>query len=87
VYATNQPEQFSRGHTASFLYPRLPYLGQLHQLRVGCDGSGMFAPWHLRLVEVVHVHSGQRWLFDCHEWIDKKCMWQRVLPAVAATVV
>ncbi|KAF6255158.1 Lipase/lipooxygenase [Scenedesmus sp. NREL 46B-D3] len=87
VYATSQPKQFLRGATASFLYPRLPHLGQLQQLRVGCDGSGMFAPWHLRLVEVVHVHSGQRWQFDCHDWIDKKCMWQRVLPAVSATVV
>ncbi|WIA17082.1 hypothetical protein OEZ85_013981 [Tetradesmus obliquus] len=42
VYATSQPGQFSRGHTDSFLYPRLPYLGQLHQLRV-VTGAGMMA--------------------------------------------
>jgi hypothetical protein len=68
---------------ATFLYPRLPFLGPLHQLRIGTDGSGLFAGWHVRRVEVTHVPSGQRWLFECHGWIDGKCGWQRVLPAVA----
>eukprot|EP00878_Enallax_costatus_P040672 GHUV01047012.1.p1 GENE.GHUV01047012.1~~GHUV01047012.1.p1 ORF type:complete len:352 (+),score=79.91 GHUV01047012.1:271-1326(+) len=82
VYFNSQQGQFDRGHQDSFLYPRLPYLGKLYQLRVGTDGAGMFAAWHLRQVEVVHVHTGQRWLFQCHDWIDKKCSWQRLLPAV-----
>jgi hypothetical protein len=30
-------------------------------------------------VEVVHVASGDRWLFEAHSWIDKKCQWQRLL--------
>jgi hypothetical protein len=82
VYASSERAQFSRGHHASFLYPRLPFLGQLHQLRVGTDGSGLFAGWHLRRVEVTHVHTGHRWLFECHGWLDKRNNYQRLLPAV-----
>ncbi len=37
----------------------------------------MSAVWQ---VEVVHVQSGDRWVFDCHDWLDKKCTWQKVLP-------
>ena len=33
-------------------------------------------------VEVVHIASGERWAFGCHNWIDKKVGWCRVLPAV-----
>lgn len=82
VYPTGPRSQFSRACKASFLYPRLPYVGQLHQLRVGTDGSGLFAAWHLRQVEVMHVHTGQRWLFDCNEWLDRRNTWQLLLPAI-----
>eukprot|EP00775_Hariotina_reticulata_P013432 gene13432-13560_t len=82
MFLTAQQGQFSRGHEDTLLYPRLPYLGQLHQLRIGTDGSGMFAAWHLTRVEVVHVQSGHSWLFDCHDWIDRRCSWQKLLPAI-----
>lgn len=85
VFLTAQQGQFSRGHEDTFLYPRLPYLGQLYQLRIGNDGSGMFAAWHLTRVEVVHVHSGQSWVFDCHDWIDRRCCWQKLLPAISTS--
>lgn len=83
VYPTGPQGQFSRGCKASFLFPRLPYVGALHQLRVGTDGRGLFAAWHLRQVEVVHVHTGQRWLFDCNEWLDRHNVWQVLLPAIS----
>lgn len=83
VYPTGPRSQFSRGCKVSFLYPRLPYVGQLHQLRVGTDGSGLFAAWHLRQVEVTHVPTGQHWLFDCSEWLDRHNMWQLLLPAAS----
>jgi hypothetical protein len=73
---------FGRGGVATLLFPRLPFLGGLRQLRVGTDGKGAFAPWHLRRVEAVHVASGQRWLFDCHAWVDRRCGFQRMLTAV-----
>ncbi len=52
------------------------------QLRVGTSGQGMFATWHLRTVEVLHISSNERWVFSCHNWIDKKTGWVRVLSAV-----
>ena len=76
------PGQFSRGSADTFVYPRLPFLGEMVQLRVGTTGEGMFATWHLRTVECVHIASGDRWVFSCHNWIDKKVGWCRVLPAV-----
>jgi len=39
--------QFERGTSDAFLYPRLPFLGELQQLRVGTTGEGMNAAWHL----------------------------------------
>jgi hypothetical protein len=71
--------EFERGCVDTFLYPRLPHLGELLQLRLGTDGAGLLPGWHLRLVEVVHISSGGRWTFPCHAWIDSKCSWQRVL--------
>lgn len=76
--------QFSRGSRDEFIYPNMPFLGGILQLRVGTTGQGMFATWHLRGAEVVHISSGARWVFKCHDWIDKKCGWQRVLAAQPA---
>eukprot|EP00879_Flechtneria_rotunda_P009966 GHRR01010422.1.p1 GENE.GHRR01010422.1~~GHRR01010422.1.p1 ORF type:complete len:102 (-),score=22.71 GHRR01010422.1:357-662(-) len=87
AYMISRQGQFMRGHQTTLLFPRLPFLGELHLLHVGSDGNSMPASWHLRQVEVVHLHSGQRWVFDCHGWIDKRCSWQRVLPAVSAVAV
>jgi hypothetical protein len=41
----------------------------------------MFAAWHLREVEVVHLSSGDTWVFGCHDWVNKECRWQRVITA------
>lgn len=54
------------------------------QIRVGTSGQGMFATWHLRTVEVVHIATGDRWVFNCHGWIDKKTSWCRVLVGARA---
>jgi len=73
---------FDRGGVASLLFPWVPCLGALRQLRVGTDGHGAFAPWHIRRAEAVHVATGQRWVFDCNAWIDRRCDFQRILTAV-----
>ena len=73
--------EFGRGGVASLLFPRLPCVGALRQLRVGTDGRGAFPAWHLRRVEAVHVATGARWAFDCHAWVDARCGYQRVLGA------
>ncbi|GFH11592.1 uncharacterized protein HaLaN_28979, partial [Haematococcus lacustris] len=83
VQASSSLGQFARGSHDEFVYPKMPFLGQLTQLRVGTSGEGLFAQWHLRTVEVTHLGSGQRWLFNCHDWINKACRWQRVLSAQA----
>ncbi len=38
-------------------------------------------------MEVTHLASGTRYVFPCHNWIDKKTNWQRVLVAQNATGV
>ncbi|GLC54185.1 hypothetical protein PLESTB_000832700 [Pleodorina starrii] len=81
VMISATPQQFSRGSSDTFIYPRLPFLGQLLQLRLGTTGAGVFATWHLRAAEVTHLPSGERYFFNCHNWIDKKVNWQRVLVA------
>lgn len=68
-----------RGTARVFIYPRLPFLGDIKELRVGLDGSGVFPGWHLRVAEVEHIKSGATWRFHCHGWIDKRGGWQRVL--------
>ena len=73
--------QFSRGCSDTFVYPRLPYLGEIRQVRVGTTGEGAFPTWHLRNVEVYHEGTRSKWVFDCHNWVDKKCGFQRVLMA------
>lgn len=75
------PGQFSRGCEDVFVYPRMPFLGEILQMRVGTSGEGMFATWHLRSVEVAHIASGDQWVLPCHAWIDKKCGWVRTLTA------
>ena len=52
-------------------------------------GAAVAAHWDracraLCRVEVVHVMTGSRWLFDCCQWLDKTCGWQAVLPAARA---
>lgn len=42
--------QFSRGSSDTLVYPRLPHVGELLQMRVGTTGQGAFATWHLRQV-------------------------------------
>ncbi len=50
-------------------------------MRVGTTGAGAFATWHLRQAEVLHLASNTAYVFNCHNWIDKKVNWQRVLVA------
>ncbi|KXZ51726.1 hypothetical protein GPECTOR_11g173 [Gonium pectorale] len=80
------PEQFCRGSSDTFIYPRLPFLGELLQLRVGTTGAGCFASWHLRQVVVEHIPTRQRYVFNCHNWVDKKVNYQRVLVPVPQAV-
>jgi hypothetical protein len=55
-------------------------LGELHQLRLGTSGEGTGASWLPQNVEVVSS-SGDKWVFECNEWLDKKNEFQRFLMA------
>ena len=81
VTAKQTQGQFSRGCSDTFVYPRLPFLGELRQVRVGTTGEGAYPTWHLRNVEVYHEGTQSKFVFDCHNWIDKKCGFARVLVA------
>jgi hypothetical protein len=67
---------FRPGGTAALVYPRLPFVGKLRQLRVGTNGR---AGWRLRRAEVLHLASGVVWGFDCSACIDAACGFQRIL--------
>uniref|UniRef100_A0A7S1X4Z9 PLAT domain-containing protein n=1 Tax=Tetraselmis chuii TaxID=63592 RepID=A0A7S1X4Z9_9CHLO len=54
-------------------------VGQLQQLEVIQDGSGMGAAWLLASVEVHNRVTGVRTLFPCDAWLDKKHGMSRVL--------
>lgn len=49
--------QFARGNSDTFVYPRLPHVGDLLQIRVGTNGQGAFATWHLRQVTPWHASA------------------------------
>eukprot|EP00047_Mylnosiga_fluctuans_P014195 m.36272 g.36272 ORF g.36272 m.36272 type:complete len:2392 (+) comp5381_c0_seq2:48-7223(+) len=45
-------------------------LGDLKKLRIGHDGSGVGAGWHLDRVVVHDVLGGKTWTFPCERWFD-----------------
>jgi hypothetical protein len=43
-------------------------LGELAEIEIGHDNSGMGPGWHLEQVVVVAEASGRRWVFPCDRW-------------------
>jgi hypothetical protein len=62
--------KFERGHTDEFLVSCAD-LGPLRKLRIGHDGRGAGAGWHLDHVEVEDALAGTKWTFPCGRWFDE----------------
>ncbi|CAD7701204.1 unnamed protein product, partial [Ostreobium quekettii] len=46
-------------------------LGELLSVKIGHDGKGFAAAWHLSKVEVCHARSMRRWTFLADRWLPK----------------
>eukprot|EP00873_Tetraselmis_striata_P010472 jgi/Tetstr1/430736/TSEL_020527.t1 len=64
-------EHFERGTTDVFTV-EAEDVGELQQLEVIQDGTGMGAAWLLASVEVYNRATGARVFFPCNQWLDKK---------------
>lgn len=69
-------KNFARGSTDSFYFPKLPYLGNLSQIRVYIEPKGaqlVCAGWDLETVTVTHVPTNTTWAAYHGNRIDKNC--------------
>lgn len=47
-------------------------VGVMSKIRIGHDGAGWGAGWHLRKVTVENLATGEILEFECNRWFDKK---------------
>jgi hypothetical protein len=45
--------------------------GDISRIKIGHDGKGLGAGWHLDKVEIDAPSQGKRWVFPCGRWLDK----------------
>ncbi len=48
-----------------------PELGSLTHIRVSHNAMGPHPDWMLEMVRIVHVQSGQEWLYFGHVWLHE----------------
>ena len=53
------------------LYFKFSDIGELRKIRIGHDGRGAGAGWHLKEVVVDAPKLGRKWRFPCNRWLDK----------------
>lgn len=80
--AWHPKSRFASGSSLQFAFPDLQGVGELRCARVATDGSGFFSSWRLDCVRVVHLAAGRAWTLPCADWIDKRCLFSRWLPAL-----
>ncbi|DBA69854.1 TPA: hypothetical protein ACH3X2_012566 [Trebouxia sp. C0005] len=78
--ASSNADAFSRGATDEFAL-RLRHMGQLQELHIWHNGTGLATAWHLSLIIVADETNGERWFFPCHDWLDRENRNSRVLLA------
>ena len=49
----------------------VPHLGQLHQINIGHDNSGLAPAWYLDKVTVEDMKEGIVYVFMCNSWLAK----------------
>ncbi len=62
--------KFERGNVDRFVV-REEFFGDLEKIRIGHDGSGIGAGWHLEEVAIECEEVNKKWLFSCNRWLDK----------------
>ena len=62
--------KFERGQTDLFEIKESD-VGDIRKIRIGHDGSGPGAGWHLKEVVIDAPKLGKRWHFPCGRWLDK----------------
>ena len=62
--------KFERGKTDVFEI-KAADVGNLRKIRIGHDGKGPGAGWHLKEVIIDAPKLGKIWKFPCDRWFDK----------------
>lgn len=66
----NNKNKFERGNEDIFEVKEAD-IGDLRKVRVGHDGKGPGAGWHLKEIIVDAPKLGKKWRFPCDRWFDK----------------
>ena len=62
--------KFERGQTDMFEIKEAD-VGDLRKIKIGHDGRGFGAGWHLKEVVIDAPKLGKKWRFPCGRWLDK----------------
>ena len=73
---------FEKGKVDSFLISNTPSAGNLTSAKVNLQESGLAPAWHLDSITVRDETTGNTYLFNCKDWLDKKQGLTRDLPLV-----
>ena len=61
---------FERGETNEFKV-QTKDIGKLVKIRIGHDGKGFGAGWHMDSAEIEDEDTREVWKFECHRWFDE----------------
>lgn len=61
---------FERGETNEFKI-QTKDIGRLTKIRIGHDGKGFGAGWHMDSAEIIDDGTRESWKFPCHRWFDE----------------
>eukprot|EP01047_Picozoa_sp_COSAG01_P075042 COSAG01_NODE_12731_length_1693_cov_1.268507_2_plen_255_part_00 len=61
---------FERGETNEFKI-QTKDIGRLTKIRIGHDGQGIGAGWHMDSAEIIDDGTRELWKFPCHRWFDE----------------
>lgn len=62
-------DPFERDHADVFTLEALD-IGEIRKVRIGHDGRGLGASWHLDRVEIDVASQGKRYVFKCGRWLS-----------------
>jgi hypothetical protein len=68
----NSENNFKAGQVDEFPVRRTKELGELTQVRIMHDNSGLNPSWYLKDIKVALDGSDKLWYFPCDQWLDKK---------------
>lgn len=72
-YLLNDSEKnFKAGQVDEFPIRRTKELGELTEVRIMHDNSGVNPSWYLKDIKVALDGSDKLWYFPCDQWLDKK---------------